>query len=62
MIGQLSTWYGKPNTGKTLLLLWICIEAIREEVIQGQCLYYVNADDTYRGLAEKTQLAEEFGF
>ena len=62
VIGQFSVWYGKPNTGKTLLLLWICVQAIREGVIQGQRLYYVNADDTYHGLAYKTQLAEEFGF
>ncbi|EED30558.1 Primase C terminal 2 family protein [gamma proteobacterium NOR5-3] len=62
VIGQLVIWYGPPNTGKTLIILWICITAIRDRTIKAKNLFYVNADDTYLGIAQKTALAEEFGF
>jgi hypothetical protein len=38
------------------------IERIKQGDINPADVYYVNADDTYRGLVEKKKLAEEYGF
>lgn len=62
IIGQATTIYAKPNTGKTLLVLWMLIDSIKAGRIIGKDVYYVNADDDYRGLVFKTELAEKYDF
>jgi hypothetical protein len=62
ILGQSTVWYAKPNTGKTLLVIHLLIQAIREGVIKGENVYYVNADDTYKGLVYKLKIAEKWGF
>lgn len=62
LLGQMTIFYSAPNVGKTLLTLWLIIEAIREGDICPTDLYYVNADDTYKGLVYKLELAETHGF
>ena len=52
ILGQWTTIYAAPNTGKTLLTLWLLREALFEEVIEGALVFYVNADDNYRGIVE----------
>lgn len=61
ILGQWTVFYASPNTGKTLLTLWLLRESILSGDIDGEMLFYVNADDGYRGLVEKTELAEEWG-
>ena len=61
ILGQWTTIYAAPNTGKTLLTLWLLREQIEAGVISGENVYYVNADDNYRGLVEKTEFAESWG-
>jgi hypothetical protein len=54
--------YAAPNTGKTLLTLKLLTESINKRIIDPEAVFYINADDNIRGLADKSELAEEFGF
>ena len=60
--GQSTVFYAKPNAGKTLLTIWMIIQAIKENRINGADVFYINADDTFKGLAYKLELAELWGF
>jgi len=62
ILGQWTTLYAAPNTGKTLLTLWLLREALQQHTLDGDYVFYVNADDNYRGIVEKTELAEQWGF
>lgn len=62
LLGQCTIIYAKPNTGKTLLTLYLLIQAIIAETINAADIFYINADDTYKGLIEKLELAEQHGF
>ncbi len=60
--GQSTIIYAAPNTGKTLLTLWLIKEGIKAESIDPSNLFYLNMDDTATGLLNKVHLAEEYGF
>jgi hypothetical protein len=62
ILGQATVIYAKPNTGKTLLVLWLLIQAIKSGAIKGEDVFYINADDNYKGLVQKLKLAETYGF
>ena len=62
ILGQATAIYAKPNTGKTLLVLWMLIESIKAGRIKGENVFYINADDTYKGLVTKLEIAEQYGF
>ena len=62
ILGQWTTIYAAPNTGKTLLTLWLLREALYSNLIDGDSVFYVNADDNYRGIVEKAEFAEHVGF
>ena len=62
ILGQWTTLYASPNTGKTLLTLWLLGEALKELKVDGHYVFYVNADDSFKGTVEKTELAEIWGF
>lgn len=62
ILGQMMVIYAKPNCGKTLLTIWLLTEAIKNGTIEAEKVFYVNADDNYRGLTEKLELAEDHGF
>lgn len=62
ILGQITAIYAKPNTGKTLITIKLIIEAIRTSGLVANDIYYINADDTYRGLVSKLELAELHGF
>ena len=59
IIGQWTTFYAAPNTGKTLLTLWMLMQQVQAGKLQGQNVYYVNADDNYRGAVEKLEILEK---
>lgn len=62
IMGQFTVFYGGPNVGKTLIGLKLLIEAIQSGRIVASQVYYINADDTYKGIVTKKRLAEEYGF
>lgn len=62
LTGQASIIFAAPNTGKTLLTINLAMEAASKKYIDPTLLYYVNVDDTARGLVEKLKIAEEYGF
>jgi peroxiredoxin family protein len=62
VLGQMTAIYAKPNTGKTLLSFWLIIEAIKQNGIDSNDVYYINADDSYAGLVCKLEIAERHGF
>jgi primase-polymerase (primpol)-like protein len=62
IMGQSTVIFARPNAGKTLLTIKLLIEAISTGEIQGREVYYINADDTYKGLVTKLKLAEEYNF
>ena len=61
ILGRWTTLYAAPNTGKTLLTLWLLREQILAGVIDANKVFYVNADDNYNGMVTKVEIAEEFG-
>lgn len=62
LLGQFTVLYAPPNAGKTLLTLWLLREAIEDGRIDGERVFYVNCDDSYRGLVEKNEFSERVGF
>jgi archaellum biogenesis ATPase FlaH len=61
ILGQWTTLYAAPSTGKTLLTLWMLKEQIDAGVLDASKVFYVNVDDNYRGAVEKIEIAEKFG-
>ena len=61
ILGQWTCLYAAPNTGKTLLTLSMLREQIQDGVIEGDQVFYVNADDTFSGMVEKLEMAESIG-
>lgn len=59
--GQMTVLYAAPNTGKTLLMIYLCLQAISRGLMDAKNLYYINADDSSDGLATKVGLLEEVG-
>ena len=62
LLGQVTAIYAKPNSGKTLMTMRLLIDAIGEGNIKPENVFYINADDTYKGLVHKLKLAERYGF
>jgi hypothetical protein len=62
ILGQATAIYAKPNAGKTLTTLKLIIDAINTNDIDAKDIFYINADDNYKGLVTKLKLAEKHGF
>lgn len=62
LLGQATVLYAPPNTGKTLISLALLKEAIELRRIGPSTVYYVNMDDSFNGLADKSAYAEVHGF
>ena len=62
LLGQSTIYYAKPNMGKTLIILALIIRAINEKTINPEDLFFINADDTHKGLVYKLKIAEKYGF
>ena len=62
LLGEATVIYAAPNSGKTLLVLHLLIEAIQAGRIDAAKLYFLNMDDSHRGLLQKVRIAEEYGF
>lgn len=62
ILGQSTVMFAPPNMGKTLLVIWLLIQAIESGEIDGKDVFYINADDNHKGLTFKLKLAEKHGF
>jgi hypothetical protein len=62
LLGQWTVLYARHNTGKTLIVIFLLVEAIRSGALKASDIYYFNLDDTQRGLTEKLKIAEDMGF
>lgn len=62
ILGQITQLYAPPNAGKTLLTIWLLRQAIEAGDINAKDVFYINADDNYKGLVEKIAIAEDLGF
>jgi hypothetical protein len=60
--GQMTAFIAKPNSGKTLFFLHQIIQGIKEGRLDPGKVFYINADDNYKGLYEKGRYAEQYGF
>tara|TARA_Y100000780_G_C13687719_1_gene418286 strand:- start:1541 stop:3097 length:1557 start_codon:yes stop_codon:yes gene_type:complete len=60
--GQTTLIFARYNSGKTLIVISMLVEAIQQGRINPSNVIYVNADDNGSGLLEKMKLADEFGF
>lgn len=60
--GQATMIFAAPNSGKTLLAIYLLTRAIDKKRIDPNLVYYINVDDTQRGLFEKVRIAEDYGF
>ena len=61
LFGQTTVWYGQPNTGKTLLALSLILKAVSDKRIEGSKVFYVNADDSASGMAQKATILDDVG-
>ena len=61
MDGQATMIYAAPNTGKTLIILYLVLRAIADGRIDPDRVIYVNLDDSSQGLAAKVRLMQEAG-
>ncbi len=61
LTGQGTVICAPPNAGKTLITLAMLIEAIDAGRIAGNDVFYVDADDTTQGVADKVRLLDEYG-
>ena len=62
MMGQATVLYASPNTGKTLLVLWLLIQSIAARRLDASKVFYVNCDDSLHGLLTKGAIARANGF
>lgn len=62
ILGQATALYAKPNSGKTLLTIYLVCEGIKSGELNADDVFYVNADDNYKGLVTKLEIAEKYGF
>ena len=61
ILGQWTSIFAAPNAGKTLFTIWMLREQILSGIIAPENVFYVNADDNFRGMVHKIEIAEKFG-
>lgn len=59
LMGQLTNLYAKPNSGKTLLVLYELIQVVKNGIIKGENIYYIDADDGYGDLVTKIDILKK---
>ena len=62
LMGQSTVFYAAPNTGKTLIILWLLSRAIEAGLIEPSKVFYINVDDSQAGVIQKLRLAEQHSF
>ncbi len=62
LYGQSTIIYAGSNVGKTLIVIFELINAIKSKTIKGEDVFFINADDNHKGLTFKLMLAEQYKF
>lgn len=62
LLGTAAVIYAHPNTGKTLIILYLLIKAIQDGILDPDKVIYINMDDNSNGLIQKVELAHKYGF
>jgi hypothetical protein len=61
LAGEVGIWYGPPNSGKTLIALYLAMEAAAADRIAPHDIFYVNVDDSTAGVAAKMRALDDYG-
>ncbi len=61
MDGQATMIYAAPNTGKTLIVFHLILEAIEQGRVNPNNVFFFNGDDGSQGLATKARLLQDVG-
>ena len=61
ILGQWTTFYASHGVGKTLVTLKLLKDSVESGELDGSTVFYVNADDNYRGSVEKLEMVEQLG-
>ena len=61
MAGQATVIYATPNVGKTLIVLKLLGDTVATGLINPSNVFYINADDSSSGFAEKMRLMDDLG-
>ncbi len=61
ILGQWTTIYASHGVGKTLITLRLLKDSVESGELDGRTVFYVNADDNYRGSVEKLEIVEKLG-
>ena len=61
ILGQWTTIYASHNVGKTLVTIRLLKDSVESGKLDGRTIFYVNADDNYRGSVEKLSIVEQLG-
>ena len=59
LLAQASIIYGTPNVGKTVVVLYMVLEAVRLGQIDPAKTFYINADDSSQGVSEKLSFLDD---
>lgn len=62
LYGDTTVIYALANTGKTLIIIYLIIDAIKSGRVDPSKVFYINFDDNSSGLLTKCRLAQEYGF
>lgn len=62
LYGDTTVIYALANTGKTLIIIHLIIDAIKSGRVDPSKVFYINMDDNSSGLLAKCRLAQEYGF
>jgi hypothetical protein len=60
--GELTIISAGPNSGKTLITLYLLLKEITESNLDPKRLVYINCDDSLNAFIEKTEIAAQHGF
>jgi hypothetical protein len=61
ILGQSTAIAAPPNTAKTLYTIHSVRESVKAGVIEGNNVWYINADDHGKGAVEKLEIVEPYG-
>ena len=61
LMGQFTAIAAPPGSGKTLITLKLLIDAVKAGRVNPDDIFYINADDNFKGIVEKIEVCEAYG-